>query len=256
MSDGDVIVTEMTMPDMVPAMKRASGIITDEGGMTSHAAIVSRELGVPAIVGTTNATTVLNDGEVVTLDGERGAVLEGAEVEPEEETEPVEEVRPQSPVKPMTATEVKVNVSIPEAAERAAATGADGVGLLRTEHMILSLNQTPEKFIEENGADAYTNELVQGIRSVADEFYPALFASARSTRRPTSSANSRAAPTSPPNTTRCSATGASGDRWIGPTSSPTNSRRSAGSTRWDTTTSRSCSRWSTTRRTSTAPNGR
>ncbi|MEY7851444.1 phosphoenolpyruvate synthase [Natrarchaeobius sp. A-rgal3] len=171
-SEGDVIVTEMTMPDMVPAMKRASGIVTDEGGMTSHAAIVSRELGVPAIVGTTNATTVLDDGQVVTLDGERGAVLEGAEVEPEEETEPVEEVRPQSPVKPMTATEVKVNVSIPEAAERAAATGADGVGLLRTEHMILSLNQTPEKFIEENGADAYTNELVQGIRSVADEFYP------------------------------------------------------------------------------------
>ncbi|MWV40877.1 phosphoenolpyruvate synthase [Natrialba sp. INN-245] len=171
-SDGDVIVTEMTMPDMVPAMKRASGIVTDEGGMTSHAAIVSRELGVPAIVGTTNATTVLEDGQVVTLDGDRGAVLEGAEVEPEEETEPVEEVRPQSPVKPMTATEVKVNVSIPEAAERAAATGADGVGLLRTEHMILSLNQTPEKFIEENGADAYTNELVQGIRSVADEFYP------------------------------------------------------------------------------------
>ncbi|RQG98099.1 phosphoenolpyruvate synthase [Natrarchaeobius chitinivorans] len=171
-SEGDVIVTEMTMPDMVPAMKRATGIITDEGGMTSHAAIVSRELGVPAIVGTTNATSVLEDGQVVTLDGERGAVLEGAEVEPEEETEPVEEVRPQSPVKPMTATEVKVNVSIPEAAERAAATGADGVGLLRTEHMILSLNQTPEKFIEENGTDAYTNELVEGIRSVADEFYP------------------------------------------------------------------------------------
>ncbi|RQG91482.1 phosphoenolpyruvate synthase [Natrarchaeobius halalkaliphilus] len=171
-SDGDIIVTEMTMPDMVPAMKRASGIITDEGGMTSHAAIVSRELGVPAIVGTTNATTVLEDGQAVTLDGEKGAVLEGTEVEPEDETEPVEEVRPQSPVKPMTATEVKVNVSIPEAAERAAATGADGVGLLRTEHMILSLNQTPEKFIEENSADAYITELLEGIRSVADEFYP------------------------------------------------------------------------------------
>ncbi|OAQ52753.1 hypothetical protein HTG_10525 [Natrinema mahii] len=170
--EGDIIVTEMTMPDMVPAMKRASGIITDEGGMTSHAAIVSRELGVPAIVGTTNATTVLEDGQVVTLDGDKGSVLEGSAVEPEEETEPVEEVRPQSPVKPMTATEVKVNVSIPEAAERAAATGADGVGLLRTEHMILSLNQTPEKFIEENGTDAYTKELVEGIRGVADEFYP------------------------------------------------------------------------------------
>ncbi|ELZ14750.1 phosphoenolpyruvate synthase [Haloterrigena salina JCM 13891] len=170
--EGDIIVTEMTMPDMVPAMKRASGIITDEGGMTSHAAIVSRELGVPAIVGTTNATTVLEDGQVVTLDGDKGAVLEGTEVEPDEETEPVEEVRPQSPVKPMTATEVKVNVSIPEAAERAAATGADGVGLLRMEHMILSLNQTPAKFIAENGEDAYITELVEGIRGVADEFYP------------------------------------------------------------------------------------
>ncbi|MFC4544263.1 phosphoenolpyruvate synthase [Halosolutus amylolyticus] len=170
--EGDIIVTEMTMPDMVPAMKRAAGIITDEGGMTSHAAIVSRELGVPAIVGTTNATTVLEDGQVVTLDGDKGSVLEGQVVEPEEEAEPVEEVRPKSPVKPMTATEVKVNVSIPEAAERAAATGADGVGLLRTEHMILSLNQTPEKFIEENGADAYTKELIDGIRGVADEFYP------------------------------------------------------------------------------------
>ena len=171
-SEGDIIVTEMTMPDMVPAMKRASGIITDEGGMTSHAAIVSRELGVPAIVGTGNATTVLSDGQVVTLDGDKGAVLEGEEVDPEEETEPVEEVRPKSPVKPMTATEVKVNVSIPEAAERAAATGADGVGLLRTEHMILSLNQTPESYIAEHGADAYTKELVDGIRGVADEFYP------------------------------------------------------------------------------------
>ncbi|WP_323173609.1 phosphoenolpyruvate synthase [Natrialba sp. PRR66] len=171
-SNGDIIVTEMTMPDMVPAMKRASGIITDEGGMTSHAAIVSRELGVPAVVGTTNATTVLADGQVVTLDGDKGSVLEGTKVESKEEAEPIESVRPQSPVKPMTATEVKVNVSISEAAERAAATGADGVGLLRMEHMILSLNQTPAKFIEEHGEDDYITELVEGIRGVADEFYP------------------------------------------------------------------------------------
>ena len=170
--EGDVIVTEMTTPDMVPAMKRAVGIITDEGGMTSHAAIVSRELGVPAVVGTTNATTVLDDGQAITLDGERGTVTAGEEVDEEAAHEPVEDVRPQSPVKPMTATEVKVNVSIPEAAERAAATGADGVGLLRTEHMILSLNRTPAKFIEEEGVDAYVEELVDGIRTVADEFYP------------------------------------------------------------------------------------
>jgi pyruvate,water dikinase len=169
--DGDIIVTKMTTPDMVPAMKRAGGIVTDEGGMTSHAAIVSRELGVPAVVGTGDATTLLSDGQQITLDGDMGSVVEGREPTGEER-EPVEEVRPQAPVKPMTATEVKVNVSIPEAAERAAATGADGVGLLRVEHMVLSLGQTPSKFIAENGEGPYVDELVDGIRGVAEEFYP------------------------------------------------------------------------------------
>jgi pyruvate,water dikinase len=72
----------------------------------------------------------------------------------------------------MTATEVKVNVSIPEAAERAAATGADGVGLLRIEHMILSTSKTPERYIEDHGERAYVQEIVDGVRGVADEFYP------------------------------------------------------------------------------------
>ncbi|PSQ59948.1 phosphoenolpyruvate synthase [Halobacteriales archaeon SW_7_71_33] len=169
--DGDVIATKMTTPDMVPAMKRAAGIVTDEGGMTSHAAIVSRELGVPAVVGTGNATAVLGDGDTVTVDGEQGRVEPGSD-ETAEPPEPVEEARPDTPVKPMTATEVKVNVSIPEAAERAAATGADGVGLLRLEHMVLSLGQTPEQFIARNGERAYVSRLVDGIQRVADEFYP------------------------------------------------------------------------------------
>ncbi|WP_129114850.1 phosphoenolpyruvate synthase [Halegenticoccus tardaugens] len=170
--EGDVIVTEMTMPDMVPAMRRAAGIITDEGGMTSHAAIVSRELGVPAVVGTGSATRELQDGQVVTLDGDKGTIREGDETTGKEEREPVEEVRPKTPVKPMTATEVKVNVSIPEAAERAAATGADGVGLLRIEHMVLSLGKTPEQYVADNGERAYVDEIVEGIRTVAEEFYP------------------------------------------------------------------------------------
>ncbi len=168
---GDVIVTEMTTPDMVPAMKRAAGIVTDEGGMTSHASIVSRELGVPAVVGTENATKVLEDDQVVTIDGDKGLVRQGR-VEPDEQREPIEEARPKAPVKPMTATEVKVNVSIPEAAERAAATGADGVGLLRLEHLVLSTNMTPERYIHEHGARAYVDEIVAGVRAVADEFYP------------------------------------------------------------------------------------
>ena len=172
--EGDILVTEMTMPDMVPAMKRAAAIVTDEGGMTSHAAIISRELGVPAVVGTESGTRDLQDDQQITIDGDKGTIRSGVdeEAEPAEEFEPVEAARPQTPVKPMTATEVKVNVSIPEAAERAAATGADGVGLLRIEHMVLSLGKTPEKYIADHGARAYQNELVDGIRGVADEFYP------------------------------------------------------------------------------------
>ncbi len=169
--EGDIIVTEMTTPDMVPAMKRASGIITDEGGMTSHAAIVARELGAPAVVGAGTATEQLEDGQIVTIDGDKGSVTEGA-AEPDEQTDSIDEVRPENPVKPMTATEVKVNVSIPEAGERAAATGADGVGLLRMEHMILSTNKTPERYIDDHGEDAYVEEIVDGVRGVADEFYP------------------------------------------------------------------------------------
>ena len=168
--EGDLIVTEMTTPDMVPAMKRAGGIVTDEGGMTSHAAIVSRELGVPAVVGSQSATGTLEDGQLVTIDGDKGTIREGRTTDGERDA--VEEVRPQAPVKPMTATEVKVNVSIPEAAERAAATGADGVGLLRLEHMILSTNKTPQQYIADHGEDAYIEEIVEGVRRSADEFYP------------------------------------------------------------------------------------
>ncbi|MFP4591650.1 MAG: phosphoenolpyruvate synthase [Halobacteriales archaeon] len=169
--EGDILVTQMTTPDMVPAMQRAGAIVTDEGGMTSHAAIVSRELGVPAVVGTGTATTDLDNGQTITVDGDKGQVHAGR-LESAEEREPIEEARPKAPVKPMTATEVKVNVSIPEAAERAAATGADGVGLLRIEHMVLSLGSTPERFVADNGHEAYVHEIVDGVREVAEEFYP------------------------------------------------------------------------------------
>jgi pyruvate,water dikinase len=173
--EGDVIVTEMTAPDMVPAMKRSAGILTDEGGMTSHAAIVSRELGVPAIVGCGDATDVLTDGQRITLDGQKGTVVVA-----EPETEAVGEADPEgsrdveggSGGPPTTATEVKVNVSIPDAAERAADTGADGVGLLRLEHILLSTSKTPEKYVADHGEEAFVKEISEEIRKVADAFYP------------------------------------------------------------------------------------
>jgi len=182
--EGDLIVAEMTTPDMVPAMERAAGIITDEGGMTSHASIISRELGVPAVVGTGDATEVLSDGDVVTVDGDKGTVRRGGTA-PADDADETDETEPKPAAaaqvgksegalrsKPMTATDVKVNLSVPDAAERAADTGADGVGLLRTEHMVLTTGKTPERYIEDEGADAFVSELVDGIQKVAEAFYP------------------------------------------------------------------------------------
>ncbi|MDK2875334.1 MAG: pyruvate, water dikinase, partial [Methanothermobacter sp.] len=167
---GDILVTVMTTPDMVPAMKRASGIITDEGGVTCHAAIVSRELGIPCVVGTGNATEVLRENQVVSIDGNRGLVYEGSVIEEEKKEAEAETVTVESPL--LTVTEVKVNVSMPEAARKAAATGADGVGLLRTEHMMLTTGVHPRKFIEEGREDELVKILAENILKVADEFYP------------------------------------------------------------------------------------
>ena len=171
--DGDIMVTTMTTPDMVPAMRKSSGIITDEGGVTCHASIISRELGIPCVVGTGEATNVLNDKQEVTIDGKKGLVYEGL-LEAEEETSSnVSNQTVQNVTAPIiTVTDVKVNVSMPEAAKRAAATGADGVGLLRAEHMMLGLGVHPKKFITDGKEDELVDKLVNDIVKVADEFYP------------------------------------------------------------------------------------
>lgn len=169
---GDIMVTTMTTPDMVPTMKKAAAIITDEGGMTCHAAIVSRELGTPAVVGAENSTSVLKDGMLVTVDGERGKITKGESAEEKEETKGIEEKVVKTKSQEVTATDIKVNVSIPEAAERAAKTGADGVGLLRIEHMVLGLNRHPQSYIDAGEKDEFIEELFGGIGKVCDEFYP------------------------------------------------------------------------------------
>ncbi|HML05945.1 MAG TPA: phosphoenolpyruvate synthase, partial [Methanobacterium sp.] len=169
--EGDILVTVMTTPDMVPAMKRADGIITDEGGVTCHAAIVSRELGIPCVVGTGDATKILEENEIVTLDGNKGTVYKGKLAESEKkETAEEQPAMAQAPI--ITVTEVKVNVSMPEAAKKAAATGADGVGLLRTEHMMLTSGVHPKKFIMDGREDELIKILVENILKVVDEFYP------------------------------------------------------------------------------------
>lgn len=169
---GDILVTVMTTPDMVPAMKRANGIITDEGGVTCHAAIVSRELGIPCVVGTGDASKILKENSLVTIDGGKGLVYEGKLKTEEKDSgsEPKGTIIQGSPI--LTVTEVKVNVSMPEAAKKASETGADGVGLLRTEHMMLALGVHPKKFIIDGKEDELIKALVENILKVADTFYP------------------------------------------------------------------------------------
>ena len=167
--DGDVMVTTMTTPDMVPAMRRASGIVTDEGGVTCHASIISRELGIPCVVGTGDATKTLKEDTGVTLDGKKGLVFEGI-TEVGEEAPQAQAVAAEAPI--LTVTEVKANVSMPEAAERAAATGADGVGLLRTEHLMLTAGIHPGKFIADGREDELIDTIADNVQIVADAFYP------------------------------------------------------------------------------------
>ena len=166
--DGDIMVTTMTTPDMVPAMRRASGIVTDEGGVTCHASIISRELGIPCVVGTGDATTTLKENSGVTLDGKKGLVFEG--ISETKEEAPVAVAGAAAPI--ITVTEVKANVSMPEAAEKAAATGADGVGLLRTEHLMLTSGVHPYKFIMDGREDELIDTIADNVQIVADAFYP------------------------------------------------------------------------------------
>lgn len=168
--DGDIMVTTMTTPDMVPAMRRASGIITDEGGVTCHASIISRELGIPCVVGTGSATLTLEENTPVTLDGKKGLVFEGATETKEDTPESKSQTVEAAPI--ITVTEVKANVSMPEAAKKAAATGADGVGLLRTEHMMLTAGIHPGKFVEDGREDELIDIIADNVRIVADAFYP------------------------------------------------------------------------------------
>ena len=167
--DGDIMVTTMTTPDMVPAMRRASGIVTDEGGVTCHASIISRELGIPCVVGTGDATTTLVENSGVTLDGKKGLVFEGISQTKEEAPVAAGTVEA-API--ITVTEVKANVSMPEAAEKAAATGADGVGLLRTEHLMLTSGIHPGKFIADGREDELIDTIADNVQIVADAFYP------------------------------------------------------------------------------------
>ena len=169
---GDVLVTHMTAPDWVPLMRRAAAIVTDSGGMTCHAAIVSRELGIPCIVGTGNATTVLRDGEVVTVDATHGAVLEGAPAHAAPAAPAPAAAA--TPAPPVTGTRLLVNLSEPSQVERAAALPVDGVGLLRAELMVIEALEGahPRLLIEQGRGEQFVERMSEGLTTFAAAFAP------------------------------------------------------------------------------------
>lgn len=159
---GDIMVTDMTTPDFVPAMRRAAGIITNRGGLTSHAAIVSRELGVPCIVGTGNATKVLKDDIVVTLNGSTGEVFKGS-IKISPSTLPISQLTTQNSSVVKTATKVYVNLAEPERAVEIAKNHVDGVGLLRAEFMMGNIGVHPKKMIADGKSEVYINKLASDL---------------------------------------------------------------------------------------------
>ena len=166
---GDVLVTSMTNPDFVPAMKKAVAIVTDKGGRTSHAAIVSRELGIPCVVGTKLATAMLKVGEVVTVDGSSGKVYQG-EVSPEE-MRVVASYQP-SATRLKTATKLYVNLSEPEAAARVATQNVDGVGLLRAEFVIAKLGIHPRHLINQGKSSIFVDQMAEFVGHFCQNFAP------------------------------------------------------------------------------------
>lgn len=166
---GQVLVTSMTTPDFVPAMKKVNGIITDKGGQTSHAAIVSRELGVPCVVGAKTATKDLKEGDIVTLNGTEGKVWKG-------DLTNGQNFKDQSSTTitstKKTATKIYVNLGEPELAKTIAQRNVDGIGLLRAEFMMANIGVHPKYIIAQGKQKEFINQLAKNIVEFCKSFNP------------------------------------------------------------------------------------
>lgn len=161
----DILVAPYTNPDYVPIMKKTSAIITERGGKTSHAAIVSREFGIPAIVGVKDALFVLKDGMRITVVGDTGKIYKGAvsfKIDKKEE----------STLHLKTSTKLFVNLAEPERAVEVAKMNVDGIGLLRAEFMVAQIGIHPKKLIKEGKGKIFIDSLTKGLETICRAFYP------------------------------------------------------------------------------------
>jgi pyruvate, water dikinase len=179
--NGDIIVTTMTSPDLVPSMSKSAAIITDLGGKTCHAAIVSREMGIPAIVGTQEGTSKLTDGQKITVDAYNGIVYDGIidldigsnqqQEQGQGQGQKVTDRQELFQSDLSTLTRVKVNLAFPQRLQEIASK-VDGVGLLRLEHIVAQGGIHPAKLIKEGQIEKYVKILIDGIRPIAKAFEP------------------------------------------------------------------------------------
>ena len=174
MHKGDILVTPMTDPDFVPFMKMASAIVTDKGGITSHAAIVSRELNIPCVVGTETATQTMKTGIEYTVDSRNGIIYEGimAEaVKPIASNDGGKVIQAESA--PVTATKIYMNLGTPEMIEQYKNLPFEGIGLMRTEFILASaIGQHPMLFVDNGEGQKFVDKLADGVATVARAIQP------------------------------------------------------------------------------------
>jgi pyruvate, water dikinase len=176
MKKGDILVTGMTDPDFVPFMKMASAIVTDKGGITSHAAIVSRELNIPCVVGTEVATQVMKTGQDYTVDSRNGIIYEGImeqAVQPTVGQNGSNLVMQTADSAPVTATKIYMNLGTPEMIEQYKNLPFEGIGLMRTEFILASaIGQHPMAFVDSGQSQQFVDKLAEGIATVARAIQP------------------------------------------------------------------------------------
>ncbi len=172
---GDILVTSMTTPDFVPAMKKVVAVVTNKGGQTSHAAIVSRELGIPCIVGTKTATRVLKNGQMITINGSRGEVYKGG-VASQSKKWPGKGMKEKTVSRPLsllkTATKIYVNLGEPSLAEEVSQRNVDGIGLLRAEFMMAEIGIHPRKIIRDRKQKMFVDKLSSKLTTFCSQFNP------------------------------------------------------------------------------------
>ena len=175
--EGEILVTAMTAPDWVPAMKKAKAIVTDAGGMTCHASIVSRELGIPCIVGTKSrsqeATTSIKDGQMITVDATNGIVYDGVIEDVVKKAEQLAAAAVATEYIPVTGTKVYMNLGDPDLAEKYGVLPCDGIGLMREEFIWTTfIHEHPLHLIETGRSDVAVNTLAEGMRKVCQALAP------------------------------------------------------------------------------------